>query len=334
MKRVTLRGVIKYVAALALSVVLLYFAFRKISLDDLWGGLRSCNYWWILATIALQWIVTYLRGNRWRIMMLPINKSINRRETYDSYAICYLANLALPRSGEVVRCGLMADTGKCSFEESLGTVVIERTWDMVCVVLVVIPLFFFGTFRDFIVNEMIVPLADSTDVGMIWIVLASLLALAVVCAIIYRARKRIFKSAAGVKVLSFLKGMADGVKAGFKMEHKWEFFGYTLLIWVSYWITSYMTILAFEGTSSLELMDALFLMVVGSLGWIVPVQGGFGAYHFIVANTLVPIYGFTASTGLIFATISHESQVVQMLLCGLVSLVSWAFYKRKMKRTI
>ena len=77
--------------------------------------------------------------------------------------------------------------------------------------------------------------------------------------------------------------------------------------------------------------DALFLMVVGSLGWVVPVQGGFGAYHFIVSMTLVPVYGFDKSTGLIFATLSHESQIVQMLLCGLISLVSWAIYRRKLK---
>jgi len=81
-------------------------------------------------------------------------------------------------------------------------------------------------------------------------------------------------------------------------------------------------------------MDALFLMVVGSLGWVVPVQGGFGAYHFIVSMTLVPIYGVTQSTGLIFATISHESQVVQMIICGIISLISVAVYKKKIKNTV
>ena len=72
-------------------------------------------------------------------------------------------------------------------------------------------------------------------------------------------------------------------------------------------------------------------MVVGSLGWVVPVQGGFGAYHFIVTMTLMPVYGFDRPTGLLFATLSHESQIVQMLLCGLISLVSWTLYRRKLK---
>ena len=92
-----------------------------------------------------------------------------------------------------------------------------------------------------------------------------------------------------------------------------------------------MTIRAFPNADGLTGLDALFLMVVGALGWVVPVQGGFGAYHFIVSMTLVPIYGFDKSTGLIFATLSHESQIVQMLLCGLISLVSWYFYRKKLK---
>ena len=115
------------------------------------------------------------------------------------------------------------------------------------------------------------------------------------------------------------------------MERKWAFFGYTLLIWISYWLCCLWTLYAFPGTESLTGLDALFLMAVGALGWVVPVQGGFGAYHFIVAMTLVPIYGFAESTALAFATISHESQVVQMLVCGLVAWASWAVCHRKSK---
>lgn len=327
--KVTLKGTVKYVSLLALSAVLLYFAFRGVSWSAFMEGLRSCNWWWILATIALQWLITYLRGNRWRIMMRPLSKEITRRETYDAYAVCYLANMVFPRSGEVVRCGLIADTHKATFEGSLGTVVIERTWDLLCVVLACLPLFFIGRFRDFIVEKMIRPTAESMNVNWLWIIVAAAVAVAIICVIVWIFRERISATKAGAKIKGFLKGLVDGVKAGFRMEKKWAFFGYTVLIWAGYWMTSLWTIRAFPGTASMDLLDALFLMVVGSLGWIVPVPGGVGAYHFIVAMTLVPIYGFDYNTGIVFATISHESQLVQMLLCGLVSLVSWAIYKRK-----
>ena len=63
-------------------------------------------------------------------------------------------------------------------------------------------------------------------------------------------------------------------------------------------------------------VDALFLMVAGSLGWLVPVPGGFGSFHYIVSLALSAIYGIPFSQGIIFATLSHESQAITMAVCG------------------
>lgn len=333
-----LKKILKYALLLALVAVLLFFAFRGVSWDDFVAGLRSCDYRWILGTIAVQWFIIWLRGNRWRLMLQPIRLEgtapVTRRETYDAYAICYLSNIAFPRSGEVVRCGLVAKTRKASFEGALGTVVVERTWDLACMLLMAVPLLFFGGFRDFLVEKMLRPAAGSLRVGWVWLALAVLVLGVALVVLLHVHRERIGRSKAGAAVLKFLRGLGDGVKAAFRMQDKWGFFAYSLVIWAGYWLTSLMTIRAFPAAGSLGVMDALFLMVVGSLGWVVPVQGGFGAYHFIVAMTLVPIYGFDKQTGLVFATISHESQIVQMLLCGLLSLASWAIYRKQFQRNL
>lgn len=327
----TFKTIIKYTLAIGLAVLLLYLAFRKLNWNDFVTGLKSCNYWLILATIALQWFITYLRGNRWRIMMRPLSKEITRKETYDAYAICYLSNMAVTRAGEVVRCGLIADTGKATLEGALGTVIIERAWDILCVFLLCIPLLFFGKFRDFLVEKMFKPAASSLNMSWIWLILI-IVAVCVVIILIIRANKeRIAASKVGSKVMKFCKGLVDGIKAGFKMEHKWAFFAYTAVIWFGYWMCSYWTLKALPAASSLTMMDALFITVVGSLGWMVPVPGGFGAYHFIVSMTLVPVFGLSQSNSLIFATLSHESQTVQMLACGLISLAAWALYKKRLK---
>ena len=330
-----LKKILKYALLLALVAVLLFFAFRGVNWKDFVDGLKSCRWEWIIGTIAVMWIITWLRGNRWRIQLEPVqtgDRKITRRETYDAYAICYLSNIVFPRSGEVVRCGLLAETKKTTFEGALGTVVIERTWDLLCMALAVVPLLFFGRFRDFLVEKMFRPAAGSMGIGWFWIVVIFVAVLVAAIFLVRAYRERIARSKAGAAFLKFFKGLGSGIAAAFKMDHKFAFFAYTLLIWVGYWLTSLMTIRAFPSADSLTGLDALFLMVVGALGWVVPVQGGFGAYHFIVSMTLVPIYGFEKSTGLIFATLSHESQIVQMLLCGLISLVSWYFYRRKLKQ--
>jgi uncharacterized membrane protein YbhN (UPF0104 family) len=67
---------------------------------------------------------------------------------------------------------------------------------------------------------------------------------------------------------------------------------------------------------------------MGSLGWIAPVQGGFGAYHFVVTLGL-SLYGISKEQGIIFATISHESQVIIMIFFGFISFIAMFFYNKK-----
>lgn len=333
-----LKRILKYALLLVLVAVLLFFSFRGVDWSTFLDNLAYCRWGWILGTIAIQWIITWLRGNRWRIMLQPVRNEgtapVTRRETYDAYAICYLSNIAFPRSGEVVRCGLIGETRKASFQGALGTVVIERTWDMLCMLLAAVPLFFFGRFRDFLVAKMFRPAADAVQLGWFWIVLIVLAVLAAAILLVRHFREPIGRSKAGRAFLNFFRGLGAGIAAAFRMRNKWGFFAYTFIIWVAYWLCSLWTIRALPAADFLDGWDALFLMVVGSLGWIVPVQGGFGAYHFIVAMTLMPVYGFDRSSGLLFATLSHESQIIQMLLCGLVSLVSWSLYRRKLKKSI
>ena len=97
---------------------------------------------------------------------------------------------------------------------------------------------------------------------------------------------------------------------------------------------SYTTILAFPQVSDLNWADAMFLMVVGGMGWIVPVQGGIGAYHFILSLAMASIYGIPQASGVVFATISHESQALTMLVCGALSLFSIYLSKTKKRKTV
>ena len=116
------------------------------------------------------------------------------------------------------------------------------------------------------------------------------------------------------------------------MKHKWLFFIYTALLWGSFYATSYFTIEAFPALGGLGWKDALFLMVVGSFGWVIPVQGGIGAFHFIIALAASEVYAVSWNDGVVFATISHESQALSMILCGVISLIYYALYKRKTSR--
>ena len=105
------------------------------------------------------------------------------------------------------------------------------------------------------------------------------------------------------------------------------FFLYTLLIWLMYWTMSAATMTAVPDLVGLGADDALFLMLAGSFGWVVPVPGGFGAFHFIVSLALSTVYGIPFELGIVFATLSHESQAITMAVCGGISYLYESFKK-------
>lgn len=75
-------------------------------------------------------------------------------------------------------------------------------------------------------------------------------------------------------------------------------------------------------------LTALSVLVLGSLGMIVPVQGGIGAFHWMVAEGL-GLYGIGKLNGLAFATLIHSSQILVILIIGGISLIPAMLYRNK-----
>jgi hypothetical protein len=123
------------------------------------------------------------------------------------------------------------------------------------------------------------------------------------------------------KVWKIFKGLLQGFASCLKMEKKWLFFAYTALVWITYWFMAASTVWAAPFLADLDMIDALFLSLVGGLGFAVPDPGGIGAFHFIIGRALSVIYGLPMEMGIIYATISHTSQAITQILFGLGSYV-------------
>lgn len=309
---------------LALAGILLYFSFRGVKWGDFVAGLKSCNFYWIAASVAVGIAGFIFRGLRWRLLLLPLDRSVTFKEAYDGVAIAYLTNFAVPRAGEIARCGVVAKGKKVTFEEALGTVVLERGFDMLCLLFWIFALLLFkwNEFGGFMQEQILAPLQEKFSTNLVWIAFLLLSAFALVCVLAWKYRRKFLQVKLFAKIAEIAKGLVKGLLAAFRMENKWLFFLYTALIWGTYWMTSYTTIQAFSSVDYLDGSDALFLMIVGGLGWVVPVQGGLGAYHFIVSLALWSVYSIPQATGVVFATISHESQALAMIVCGTISLIS------------
>lgn len=316
-----LKNVIKYVLSLAVAALLMYFCFRGVNWTEFVVSLSGCRWWWVAASILAGVLSNWFRSERWREILLPVDGHTGHVTAFNAVNIGYLANFVFPRIGEFVRCGVISKDskdGKASYDKVLGTVVTERSLDMIVMLLIlfVFLLVKWDEFGTFFVDRMWIPLSQRLNFSLWWIVVAVVFIMAAAICFIIRYRER---SAFAGKLWKFCRGLWDGIVSCFRMKGWWKFLLYTALIWLMYFLMSYMSLRAVPLLDELSGTDALFLMLAGSLGWVVPVPGGFGAFHYIVALALSTVYNLPFELGIIFATISHESQSLMMAVTGLSS---------------
>lgn len=315
----TLKKVIKYTLSVALAVALLWVSFREVEWADFMSGVKECRWIWVVLSMLGGAFAFWLRAIRWRQLLLPLDDSITRTTTFNGINIGNISNFLFPRIGEFVRCGVIVRHSKrASYEKVLGTVVLERSWELLVMLmlLAVVLIFGFDRFGSFFVERIWEPMSQKFDTGLWWMLFAVCVLGVGVLALFWRLR-----NANGVcaKIWGVLKGIAQGFSTCFKMEHKWLFFAYTAFIWLTYWFMAYAIVKAAPFLDNLDLIDALFLSLVGGLGFAIPVPGGIGAFHFIISMTLSVMYGVPVELGVVYATLSHTSQAITQIIFGLGS---------------
>ena len=303
---------------LALAVVLLYFAFKDIDTESLVNGFRNVNYFWVFLSLIVGFTSHIVRALRWNLLIEPLGYNPPLKNTFGALVIGYMANIIFPRLGEVTRCGTLRKTDKVPFESLFGTVIVERAFDLLMMLILAVTVFFvrIDFFGKFLLDDAIGPIWEKM------VSLASnspfyiIIAVAIIATIIILIRKNLFGQKFHSRLSSLFWGLIDGLKSVFTMKKRKTFLLYTILIWALYWLMTYLLVFSTEATSGLGPIDGFFILVVGSFGMAAPVQGGFGAFHVITAMGL-GIYGILWEDGLVYAVISHSSQTLLVVVLGL-----------------
>ena len=316
--------ILKIAGFLALGLLLLYFAFRGVALDELGSTLKRANFWWIGLSLLFAALSFFSRARRWMLLIEPLGYKPTFWNTYHSVMIGYLSNFALPRLGEVTRCVTLGRREKIPADSLFGTVIIERVIDLLMLILIMMVLLFswvekFGTFFG---EQVLLPLQQKLidtfgGTWLFWLLLGVAFMAALLLLFIFR--KWLSRFVIIQKLLNILRGIVDGLKTIYKMERKWEFILHSLLIWFFYIMMTWMVVFALEETAGLTFIDGMFLLVIGGLGMAAPVTAGFGAYHWITSRGLVFVYDFPLELGGAYAILSHESNSLLTILMGGIS---------------
>lgn len=317
--RLTTKQWIQVILSLAIAIWIFWFLYKDISFRSLQNALRETSLFWMLASVLISLFGFYLRAWRWKILIKASEKNeLKTGITFVGLMIGYLANLLVPRAGEVVRCGAVSKMNDNQVGTLVGTVVVERTIDLLFMLLTVFLGFlleremFLSLISDLVsteslLNKLLGMLPVVKGVGLITVIF------------LYLLFQKYRESNLIKKVRHFIRDLVSGIFSLRKVENQWGFWGSSVVIWVTYYITMIFVAWAIPSTASLSLGAVLMVMVMGSIGMVAPVQGGIGTFHALVAFILMA-YGLSNEEGKIFAVIIHSVQVLTVVVLGMACL--------------
>ena len=318
---------IKYILFFGIGVLLLFLAFNNQNPQELIEQLKTVDYLWVWLSMLFGFLAFISRGLRWIILLENLGYRAKPLNSIYAVSIGYFTNLAIPRAGEVTRCTSLSQSENIPVNKLFGTIILERTIDFIILVSLICFTFLveFDAFSQFFTNLFADGEEAPSNLGFFSIAIFSTLLM-----LFLVFKDKVKQTAIYQKIAGFLQGVADGFKSIKGIQNKWAFWGHTLFIWLMYYLMTYVCFFAVESTQLLSPIDGLFIMVVGGLGMVAPVQGGIGAYHLVVKIGLM-ILGISADAALLFATVVHTCQTLMTLFVGSISLLMLFLSKRKAK---
>ena len=282
-------GLVKFLKTfipLTFGLIVLWFIIKSLDFNQVILTLKKdVNYWIIVLSLPFGLFGQIMRAFRWDLLIRPLGYRPKKMNLIYSVLGNYGVNLAFPRLGEVWRCTMINRYEKIPFTKLIGTMIIDRVSDTVTVALIIIAAFIMNVpyFNSFFSQhpETYTKLYDILssvwfDVGIIVIVI-----------IIWFSFWKFKENTVIKKVKQFLLSIWEGIRTIGQMKDNWLFILYTLLIWLGYFLYFYVCFFAFPFTKDLGWNRGLIAFGMGSLAMGVPVQGGVGAWQFMIIAALM-----------------------------------------------
>lgn len=314
------------------GILLIWWSLHQIPAqewDKFTKALAKSKFWLILPIFFILGLSHFIRALRWRLIMEPLGYKPSITNTFLAVLIGYLANLAIPRLGEVLKCTLLAKYEKVPAEKIVGTIVAERAFDVISLGVV----FLLALTLQFNViqagwQQLQNSSSNTADSNYKLYILIGIIAFILIAAsILFFAFKSQFIQALS-SIKSILKGIWEGVISATKLKKHNLFFFYSFSIWFLYLLATYIGLYGTEGTAS-SFSTAISCLAYASIGMIIT-PGGIGAYAYFMAKVL-ELNGIEYTLGLANGTLQWFSQVIIVIVLGGISLIILPFVNKQVK---
>lgn len=315
----------QYVFFFGLAALLIGWQYGKLTEEDkaqITVAFEQVNQrlWLAIPVVIVGLLSHYYRALRWKLLLEPLHLKPRTITITLAVIIGYLVNLLLPRMGEVARCSILAKYEDEPVDLIVGTIVAERSFDMVCLIAITIITYLL---QMDVANAYITSQGSQLNISGNAILGILFLLLIITALLIF-----IYKRSKQTKIGALIKGLGQGVISIFRMKRWGTFLIYTVLIWGCYLFLIVIGFKALEATEHLGWLEALSVLVFGSIGMIVT-PGGIGAYPLAVQGVLATVYDINKNFALAYGWVSWLAQTLTVLVLGLLSLIILPLYNSK-----
>lgn len=286
--------------------------------NQLYDNIVQADLFFVFLSLFCGFLSHLSRAYRWKFLLAPLGYKIKLHNSFMAVMSGYLANLGIPRSGEVLRGASIANYEHIPFEKAFGTIISERVADLIMLLLILSIAFISQT-------EYILMVMDTYQInpfmGVLVLIVLFFLGILVL--------KLIKKSTIPimVKIRNLGKGILEGMKSILRMKNKFAFLFHTFFIWGMYLLMFFLIKFAVPGALEINIGQILVAFVVGSFA-ISVTNGGIGVYP-IAIGAVLALYGINQQTGEAFGWVIWGSQTLLNLIIGGLSIILMPLINRK-----
>ena len=316
-------SILQYTLFLGGGIFLIWWQLKGMTAEQktqFTSALRSANYWLIIPIIFMSLLSHLSRAYRWKLLLEPLDYHPKIKNVFAVTMVGYLANAAIPRLGEILKCTFLSKYEHIKVDKLVGSILIERTFDVICFVIfigitVLIQVNKIGSF----IKDKIASFGENSGIS----VLGKALIICGIIGMIYFLLKILVNKYPGNKVIlainNFLKGIGQGFIAIRSLKKRNQFIAHTLFIWAMYLLQIYVGFKAMEHTAALDLKAACSVLVLASLSMILT-PNGIGLFPIFIMQTLI-LYGINRDYGMAFGWLIWGVSTSIILIVGFICLL-------------
>jgi len=325
-------SILQYIFFLGAGLFLIWWQLRAMTESDTQSFLKSLSHanYLIIFPILIMALLSHLsRSMRWKLLMEPLGYNPSLKNVFAATMVGYLANAAIPRLGEVLKCSILARYEKLRVDKLVGTIIIERIFDFLCFLFLIAAtiLMQINVVESYIKSKIEnIKIAKDNHLFIILIIVSVII---IGILLLRRMFRKLPNNTIVISIKRFTHGFREGLTSIKHLKRRGAFLAHSLFIWTMYLLQIYIGFYTIQETSHLGILPSFSILTLATFAMILT-PGGIGSFPVFVMQTLL-LYHIAQPIGNAFGWLMWGVSSSIIIIVGFISLILLPVMNKKIK---